>query len=290
MSKHATQYAVMGASGNTGKVVARELLEHGQKVRVIARREEGVKDLVAKGAEFFCADSNDVNALTKALQGVDAAYVMHSSNLMSENILADSKATTLCIRQAIIESGVKHIVVLSSYGAQHASGTGNIITNRWLEESMTSLPIRVGILRPGSFMENYSSVVPVMKAQQILPSFFTPLDKRVELIATEDVGVIAAEMLLGTRPLLVELSGPVSYTPADVALAFSAVLEKAITAVPVAKSDIANFLKGLPSSTIAALSEALEGINSGHITFEGREFEFVRGRTTVQDFAKRNIQ
>ena len=44
-------YVIAGASGNTGKIVAQELLSHGKKVKVIGRNAGHLKPLVDKGAE-----------------------------------------------------------------------------------------------------------------------------------------------------------------------------------------------------------------------------------------------
>ena len=46
-------YAIIGASGNTGSVVAGKLLAHGEKVRVIGRDAKRLEGLVQKGAEAF---------------------------------------------------------------------------------------------------------------------------------------------------------------------------------------------------------------------------------------------
>lgn len=49
-------YVVLGASGNTGHVVANNLLASGQKVRVVGRNAAHLQALAAKGAETFIAD------------------------------------------------------------------------------------------------------------------------------------------------------------------------------------------------------------------------------------------
>jgi uncharacterized protein YbjT (DUF2867 family) len=48
-------FAITGATGNTGKVVAETLLAEGQKVRVIGRRADRLKPFVQKGAEALSA-------------------------------------------------------------------------------------------------------------------------------------------------------------------------------------------------------------------------------------------
>ena len=43
-------YVVTGASGNTGKIIARTLLDAGKDVRVIGRDAENLKELTSQGA------------------------------------------------------------------------------------------------------------------------------------------------------------------------------------------------------------------------------------------------
>jgi len=49
-------YVVLGASGNTGHVVATNLLSHGKKVRVVGRNAAWLQPFTSKGAEAFTSD------------------------------------------------------------------------------------------------------------------------------------------------------------------------------------------------------------------------------------------
>ena len=59
-------YVILGASGNTGQVVAENLLAREQKVRVVGRNAAHLQAFAAKGAEIFIGDITEVAALTKA--------------------------------------------------------------------------------------------------------------------------------------------------------------------------------------------------------------------------------
>ncbi len=59
-------YVVTGATGNTGSVVAKQLLAKGKKVRAIGRNAERLQSLVAQGAEAFVANVADAAAISKA--------------------------------------------------------------------------------------------------------------------------------------------------------------------------------------------------------------------------------
>ena len=61
-------YVILGASGNTGSIIANFLLLKGKKVRVIGRDEGRLQRFVRKGAEAFTANVSDAAALAKTLR------------------------------------------------------------------------------------------------------------------------------------------------------------------------------------------------------------------------------
>src|ERR1700740_3417937 len=68
-------YVILGASGNTGSIIANSLLSKGRKVRVIGRDLGRLQSFVRKGAEAFTANVSDAAALTKAFSGARAAHL-----------------------------------------------------------------------------------------------------------------------------------------------------------------------------------------------------------------------
>ena len=52
-------YTVLGASGNTGSIIARKLLEKGEKVRVVGRHESKLQQFAQRGAECVIGDVTD---------------------------------------------------------------------------------------------------------------------------------------------------------------------------------------------------------------------------------------
>jgi uncharacterized protein YbjT (DUF2867 family) len=92
----------------------------GEKVRVVGRDAGRLQRFVSKGAEAFTADVSDAAALTKALTGARAAYLMLPPITSREDQERESDA----IAKAAKESGLRYAVHLSSYGAQVPEGTG----------------------------------------------------------------------------------------------------------------------------------------------------------------------
>ena len=67
--------------------------------------------------------------------------------------------------EAVRESKVPHVVLMSSAGGQLASGTGLILVNYIGEEAMKPVARSLTILRLGSFVENWEPVLMAAKAK-----------------------------------------------------------------------------------------------------------------------------
>src|SRR5271166_681744 len=120
-------YIVIGATGNTGGVIAEKLLERGEKVRVVGRDAKRLERLTHKGAEAFVADVTDAGALTKAFSGAKAVYAMIPPNVVSPDVRAYQERVSDGLAAAITKSGVRRAVVLSSFGADKADKTGPVV-------------------------------------------------------------------------------------------------------------------------------------------------------------------
>src|SRR5229473_4165459 len=112
-------YVILGASGNTGSIIANFLLSKGEKVRVMGRDAGRLQRFVGKGAEAFIANMSDAAALAKAFRGARAAYLLLPPITSREDQERESDA----IAKAVKESGLPYAVYLSSYGAHVPEGT-----------------------------------------------------------------------------------------------------------------------------------------------------------------------
>lgn len=189
-------YVVLGASGNTGHVVAKTLLSRGQKVRVVGRSVDRLQALASKGAEIFVGDATDAPALARAFQGAKSAYVMLPPDPTSNNFRAFQDRVSDAIAAAVQNSGIKNVVSLSSVGADKSSGTGPVVGLYNLEQKLNSIEgANILHLRAGSFMEN---ALPQVGAIRMMGSLAGPMrpDLKLPMIATRDIGEAAANALL----------------------------------------------------------------------------------------------
>jgi uncharacterized protein YbjT (DUF2867 family) len=186
------RYVILGASGNTGSIVANSLLLNGKNVRVTGRDPGRLQRFVRKGAEAFTADLSDAAALAKAFRGARAAYLMLPPITSREDQERESDA----ISKAAKESGLRYAVHLSSYGAHVPEGTGPIAGLHSSEQKLNAISgLNVLHLRAAYFMENNLAAIDMIHGMGIFGHALLP-DLRMPIIATRDVGDYAAQRLL----------------------------------------------------------------------------------------------
>ena len=189
-------YVVLGASGNTGHVVANNLLVRGQKVRVVGRNALHLQALAAKGAEISIADVSDAKAVAKAFHGADSVYVMIPPDPTSTDPLGYASRVSDAIASAVHNARTKNVVALSSIGAEQPGGTGPVVGIHNLEQTLNQInSANVLFLRAAYFMEN---TLPQVNAICRMGYAVGPLrpDLKLPMIATRDIGTAAADALL----------------------------------------------------------------------------------------------
>jgi|SRR5579862_4165482 len=183
---------ILGATGNTGSIVAKFLLSKGKKVRVVGRDSERLEPFVTKGAEAFTATVSDATALTKAFDGARAAYLMLPPAKSREEQERDSDG----IAKAVKESRLPYAVHLSSYGAQVPEGTGPVAGLHSSEQKLNAIGgLNVLHLRAAYFMENNLAAIGMIHHMGIFGNALLP-HLRIPMAATRDVGNYAAQRLL----------------------------------------------------------------------------------------------
>jgi uncharacterized protein YbjT (DUF2867 family) len=262
---------VLGASGHTGQVVARNLLSRGQKVRVVGRNADRLRDLAAKGAEVFVGDAADAPALTKALKGADGAYVMIPPDVTGHDYRAFQGRVSDAIAASVENAGLKNVVSLSSVGADKPSGTGPVAGLYDLEQKLNQIEgANVLHLRAGYFMENTLAQVAVIRMMGSMAGPVRP-DLKLPMIATRDIGDAAADALLRlefrgkqTR----ELQGQRDIDYVEVA----AIVGKAIgkpalgyIQAPDEQLRMAMEQMGMSANFVGLLLEMSAALNSGHM-------------------------
>jgi len=267
---------VLGAAGNTGKVVAEKLLGAGNKTRVIGRSAERLRSLRERGAEVAVGDATDAAFLTSAFRGAESIYAMVPPDYRQEDVRSYYQRFGDSIGQAVRQAGVRQVVFLSSLGGELADGTGPILGLHDLEERFKTLGVDLLILRPAYFYENLFGSLGLIKSQGINGGVIKP-DVALAMTTTRDIGAAAADELdrgefrgTGVRELL----GPRDFTLAEVTRILGEKIGKPdLKYVQFADVDFVGALipMGFSRGTAEAIVEMCQAINAGRIRpLEGR--------------------
>jgi uncharacterized protein YbjT (DUF2867 family) len=265
-------YAILGASGNTGSVVAEKLLAGGQKVRVIGRNPAHLGRLQSLGAEACTADITDSAGLAQAFDGATGVYVMVPPNVVSPDVRGYQERVSDALAAALEKAAVPKVVALSSIGADKPDKTGPVVGLRHLEQKLDGIArLDAVYLRAGYFMENLMPQVGVIRNFGMIAG---PLraDLPLPLIATRDIGAVAAE-LLGKREFTGkqarELLGQRDVSYAEIATLAGKAIGKpglSYTQLPPAQLRGAMVQMGGMSQNMAdLLLEMSESMNSGYM-------------------------
>lgn len=262
-------HAIVGATGNTGKVIVEALVERGRKVRAIGRDEGRLAKL--RGAEPFAADAADAEALSRAFAGAEAVYVMVPPNPGAADFPAYQEKISGAAVAAIEKAGVNYAVLLSSVGADKPSGTGPVAGLHEFENKLKTIQrLNVLCLRAGYFMEN---LLPQAQIIKMLGMTGGPLaaDRAVPMIASRDIGACAADALLSlqfkgkhTRELL----GHRDVTYREATRLIGQAIGKpdlAYVQMPDEQLRPALMQMGMSDSMAGQLLEMSRAINSGHM-------------------------
>ena len=189
-------YVILGATGNTGSVVARKLLDKGKRVRVVGRDNKKLASFVTRGADAFTADVLDTDALSRAFAEAQGVYALIPPDMTSPDFRAYQDRVTESIAKALEKGGVTHAVTLSSVGADKPEKTGPVVGLRKMEMRLAQVRgLNALHLRAGYFMENTLAQIGIIRSFGIMAGPVRA-DVPLPMIATGDIGVAAAEALL----------------------------------------------------------------------------------------------
>lgn len=283
-------YAITGASGNVGSKIAEGLLKAGKKVRIIARDESKLKHLESLGAEIFTCDIKDAEYLTRAFGGAEAVFAMIPSDMQAEDAIDHEHEVGESIEQAIKDAGVKYVVSLSSMGAHTPVNTGIIAGLYFQEQRLNALEdVNVVHLRPGYFMENFLSDIPMIKEIGIMGS---PLeaDVKIPVTATQDIADAALEYLLDlnfTGKIIREIRGERDLTMDEITSVIGKAIGKEdLKYMQYSYEEAKKFLienAGASESVADAYIGMSRGTNEGAVN-DGERTPESTSKTSIEDF------
>jgi uncharacterized protein YbjT (DUF2867 family) len=262
---------IIGASGKTGGTAAEKLLAKGEKVRVVGRDAKRLEPLTHQGAEAFVADVTEAGSLERAFSGAKAVYAMIPPNLSAPDVAAYEERVSDALASAIKATGVKHVVALSSMGADKSEKVGPVVCLHNLEKKLEAIAgLNALFLRAGYFMENLLPQVGLIQSMGMMAGPLRP-DLRVPMIATRDIGAAAADSLSKldfTGKQTRELLGARDVTYSEAARIIGAAIAKpdlTYQQLPVAQLKPALMQMGMSANMADLLLEMSDSLNSGYM-------------------------
>jgi NAD(P)H dehydrogenase (quinone) len=284
-------FAVTGITGNVGGEVARNLLAAGQPVRGVVRDIGKGETWEKRRCGLVEADINDVAALTSAFTGADGVFVLVPPNFDPSPDFREAQATATALRSALDAARPSRVVYLSTIGAQ-ATQSNLLTQHSMIERELRELSIPISFLRPGWFMENSSwDVAPAAKSG-VIASFLQPLDKPVPMVATADIGRLAAQLLQETWSghRIVELEGPRRITPNEIAATFTNLLGRPVRVEAVPRETWESLFKSQGMKNPAPRIRMLDGFNEGWIEFEAGQAGSRKGTVAMETVLRTLIE
>ena len=119
---------------------------------------------------------DDAEAVAAALEGASGAFLLNPPPVAGDPCAAPKELGT-ALAEGARRARLPKAVVLSSIGAQHASGTGVVATLNRLEALLDGAAPAIAFLRSGYFVETWSEVAATAMAEGTLPTFLEPDSK-----------------------------------------------------------------------------------------------------------------
>ncbi|MBB4941694.1 uncharacterized protein YbjT (DUF2867 family) [Streptosporangium album] len=189
---------VVGATGLQGRVVTAHLLAGGWRVRALTRDpgSASAQALAAAGAELVRAEMGVLGSLVAAAEGAYGMFgvqpTVGSPGTPPDFTAEDEVRWGVNVAEAARAAGIRHFVFTSVAGAgRHDEEVlpRNVVSKWRIEQHIAKLGLPATILRPVSFMENYTGGYHLHEGT--VTTAFEP-DVPQQIVAVDDVGVFAA--------------------------------------------------------------------------------------------------
>ena len=172
---------VIGALGNVGAQVVRELLEKNVTVRAADTSVEKVKARFGDSVQAVRFNFADASSYKETFQGVEKMFLLRPPQI------ADVKKYIFPAIDAAKRADVKHVVFLSLIGIENAK----FVPHYKMEQYLTQSGFETTFLRCSFFMQNLNTVhrTEIKEKNEI----FVPVgNAKTSFIDARDIGAVAA--------------------------------------------------------------------------------------------------
>ncbi|MEK4296163.1 SDR family oxidoreductase [Paenibacillus sp. FSL R5-0914] len=217
---------IMGATGTIGSALLERLVDLGVPVRALSREPEKLRDQIGeKGRsiiEVAFVDASDPTSVRRAF--TDASQLFLAMSNSPRQIELETS-----IIQIAAESGIKHIVKISSPAFEHSSPVAVAGWHQEIEKTLRESGLTHTVLRPYAFMQNLIRFAPTITTQNV---FFGSMGvSPCNFIDCRDIADVAAEVLTNHEVSghIYTLTGSEIFSYPQIASRLSALLNRPIS-------------------------------------------------------------
>jgi uncharacterized protein YbjT (DUF2867 family) len=279
--------AVVGATGNTGRAVVKELRALGEDPLCIVRNADKAREILGANARTAVVEITDRPALQQALQGIKRVFVVTGHNPQAGDQQID-------ILEAAKAAGVEFFAKVSGGRAIVGPDAESVVGrgHHAVEEAMRQSGLPWVILRPGLFMQNTLAQAQSIKSEGKMVMAY-PKDLPIAFIDVRDTGAVGARILRDPgrhAGKTYEFTG-VTSTFEEFAQVFSDVLGRPVAYVGVSLEQAEQGMKarGMPDWLVAhMLAVARAGAKGGFSNENTQPIREIVGRPplTTRDFVE----
>lgn len=287
---------ITGSLGNISKPLTKILVEKGHSITVISSNPDRQTEIERMGAKAEIGSMYDPDFLARTFKGADIAYVMEAIGFHSFfdhklNVLATIEQIVNSYKQAIEQSGVKHVVHLSSIGGHTNTGNGILAFHHRAEQILSTLPADVSIkfMRPVGFYNNMFAFINTIKSQNTIIANYGGDDKEPWVSPQDIATTIAEEMELPFEGRTVRYIASEEISPNEIAQTLGSAVGKNDTQwITVSDEDfLGGLLKaGMNPDTAKGYTEMNAARRCGVLYEDYNKNKPSLGKIKLSDFAK----
>ena len=274
---------IIGATGNLGREITRQLTVKGHKVRVGVRKPEQYQAPTDQ-VEAVRFDFDDPTTYCPTLDGIKKLFLIA--------LPLDPEAPLMLspVIQAAKQAGVEQIVFTSAFGVDQNEEAPLRKVERLLEAS----GLGHTVLRPNFFMDNFSTgfIGPMIQGADGI--FVAAEDAKTSFIAITDIAAVAVAALTeeGHVGKAYNLTGPQALDHSEIAAVINEVSGRNIIYQPISEDDMRQgaLENGLPEPNVDYLTVLYQVTRAGYLAATTSDVEQVLGRPALNfaEFAQQN--
>jgi uncharacterized protein YbjT (DUF2867 family) len=188
-----------GSLGPISKPLTQMLVQKKHSVTVVSSKRERQEEIETLGANAAIGTMQDADFLTNTFTGADIVYCMEAfghETYFDKNHDFAAAMTNIGnnYKHAILQSGVKKVIHLSSTGAHIDKGNGLIEAHYKVENILGGLPgdVVIKTMRPGGFYYNTLGFIPAIKSAGAIIQNYGG-DEKEPWVSPKDIAAVIAD-------------------------------------------------------------------------------------------------